>query len=626
MQRLLSAFLILLSLFGLFGQLKSAHAEALPAANWYAVAWNHQADQLFWINAQGSQAMIDRPQIPDEKPNGMKSLHFSRNGKTMVVIAEQNDNRYGIGFYDLEAGQFYVVHQTAPGEVVGPVAQPSTPSSDRMALVLYNPQTLAYRFLDFEIPSGNAVHQLASTDPGAPQAPAGTVPFVVLYDIDQGTNKYMVHFQFKSVVPNEVNGAYIWFPDDVQNPIGNGAYKDNEFDIKWPDNQVIYGLVHPDYNFIQNGGSVVPANMLATYYAGNSPQSVHLDEVHILRYPKWLNNGQWIGYRAEGDQVMPPRWEIKDLANDASPVPLGPNFSQIWGTPDGFLALDLSAGKIYHSTTANFEGFSAVVGNSVFTFPVPQTVTVPYVTPLGAQFQLTNVGDPETIFAGPDDLAAPSECPDAPPTRLTVGGNARVAYTDGTALNVRTEANGDILATQMTEGTEMSVLQGPVCAGGYNWWMIQPTNGEVGGWSAEGADDEYWLEPILTLTIVTPPISTVPPRASVPTSTPPPRAMPTATIGGFTIGDCSQAPSNYLAIGYMARVADLDGTLALRSTPSAATPFAQLNTNTVVNITGGYQCHNGFRYWEVSATQNNQVLNGWVADGLNSKQYLVVMQ
>ena len=615
MQRLLSAFLILLSLFGLFGQLSPAQAEALPASSWYAVAWNHDADQLFWINAQGSQAMIDRPQIPNEKSGGQKSLYFSRNGKSMVVIAEQNDGRFGLGFYDLEVGQFYVVHQTAPGEVVGPVFQPSTPISDRIAFPLYNPQTNAYRFLDFEVPSGNAIHQLASSDPGAPQMPQGTVPFVVLYDIDQGTNKYMVHFQFKSVIPAEVNAAYIWFSNDAQNPIGNGAYKDNEFDIKWPDNKVAYGLVHPSYNFVQNGGSVVPANMIGLYYSGASPEIGHLDEGHILRYPKWLNNGQWLGYRVEADQVMLPHWEVKSLNGELpNAVALGPNFSNIWGTSDGYLAIDPSAGKIYHNTQYQIEAFSTEVGNSVFTYPMTQTVTIPYVTPLGAQFQLTNVGDAETVVGGPDEIAAPSECPNTPPTRLTVGGNAKLAFTDGTSLNVRTEANGDILATQLPEGTQVSVLNGPICAGGYNWYMIQPVNGEVGGWSAEGVVGEYWLEPVLNLTIGTP----------VATATNPPRAIPTATIGGISSGDCSNAPPNYLQVGSVARVADLGGTLALRSTPSAPTPFAQLNANTLVNVLTGPQCHDGLRYWEINANQNGQALNGWIADGFGSNKYLIL--
>ena len=606
MQRLLSAFLILLSLFGLFGQFSPVHAEALPASPWYAVAWNHQADQLFWINAQGSQAMIDRPQIPDEKPNGTKSLYFSRNGKSMVVVAEQNDGRYGLGFYDLEVGQFYVVHQTAPGEILGSVFQPSTPNSDRIALAVYNPQTLAYRFLDFELPTGNAIHQLSSADAGSPQMPQGTVPFVALYDIDQATNKYMVHFQFKSVIPAEINVAYIWFSNDANNPIGPGAYKDNEFDIKWPDNRVAYGLVHPSYNFVQNGGAVVPANMIGLYYSGASPEVGHLDQGHILRYPKWLNNGQWLGYRVEADQALQPHWEVKSLDENVTPnaVALGPNFLNIWGTSDGYLALDPTAGKLYHNTQYQIEAFSTEVGNSVFVYPASQTVTIPYVTPLGSQFQLTNVGDPQVVFDTPDDLAAPNECANTPPTRLTVGGNARVAFTDGSVLNVRTEANGDILATQLAEGTQVSVLNGPVCAGGYNWYMIQPANGEVGGWSAEGVVGEYWLEPALIITAVSP----------VP-----------GNIGQTVDGSCISAPPNYLNIGITAQVGQLGGTLAMRNYPTDPTPFQQLSQGTVVSIVDGPLCHGGWRFYKVSTTgQNGQASSGWVTDGLGSSQFLII--
>jgi hypothetical protein len=41
-------------------------------------------------------------------------------------------------------------------------------------------------------------------------------------------------------------------------------------------------------------------------------------------------------------------------------------------------------------------------------------------------------------------------------------------------------------------GTVVELLEGPVCEGGIPWWRVRFGDNQE-GWTAEGADGEYWI-------------------------------------------------------------------------------------------------------------------------------------
>ncbi|MDX2139192.1 MAG: protein kinase [Chloroflexota bacterium] len=88
-------------------------------------------------------------------------------------------------------------------------------------------------------------------------------------------------------------------------------------------------------------------------------------------------------------------------------------------------------------------------------------------------------------------------CPNALPSRLTVGMGARVTMTGG-SLNLRQEpdARSRIVAV-LPPGEALTVLEGPVCEGERWWYRVQVTSGEQ-GWVAEGGADSYFTEPFGT--------------------------------------------------------------------------------------------------------------------------------
>src|SRR5687768_10545022 len=79
----------------------SAVIQPLPASEWYAVLWDSQNDVLYWVNADGQQASLPRPKLPNEAPVSEAQFRISPNGRYLVLAAKLNNQAYGLGIYDL---------------------------------------------------------------------------------------------------------------------------------------------------------------------------------------------------------------------------------------------------------------------------------------------------------------------------------------------------------------------------------------------------------------------------------------------------------------------------------------------------------------------------------------------
>jgi hypothetical protein len=87
-----------------------------------------------------------------------------------------------------------------------------------------------------------------------------------------------------------------------------------------------------------------------------------------------------------------------------------------------------------------------------------------------------------------------SQCPYALPTRLTVGGQAQVSSYPYFPNVVR--QNPSKYAHRLgwiPVGGVVYVLEGPQCANNMAWWKVQ--YGNLIGWTSEGANGNYWLQP-----------------------------------------------------------------------------------------------------------------------------------
>jgi len=96
----------------------------------------------------------------------------------------------------------------------------------------------------------------------------------------------------------------------------------------------------------------------------------------------------------------------------------------------------------------------------------------------------------------------PFSCPQAPPSRVEIDDSARVTFTDGRPLRVRSspELREDNILVQIPEGTLIKIFEGPVCAQhpdsneAFIFWYIKIKPSGLRGWVAEGESKMYYLE------------------------------------------------------------------------------------------------------------------------------------
>ena len=98
------------------------------------------------------------------------------------------------------------------------------------------------------------------------------------------------------------------------------------------------------------------------------------------------------------------------------------------------------------------------------------------------------------VTLAPPQVLHAQSCGAAPAPRLTVGGSAYVAFTDGLPINLRDQpTRSGALIAQLPEGSTFEVLEGPVCADEIHWWRVQAA--DTAGWVAEGLEGEYFVAP-----------------------------------------------------------------------------------------------------------------------------------
>ncbi len=648
--------LIVFSLLLLTAQMASAADLALPASPWYAVTWQEADDTLHWINANGEQASIARPKLDGQISQAMTRLHISPDGRTLVVISPLLNGHEGIGFYNFQTGQWVQIHETQDNEVFLPAGdQPFTETSSHFAIPLRSPNSGEWRMIVFETATGNAVDVLARTDPGMPPGfvtDTAWWPQVVNFNLDEALNTLEVRFQFVT----QINAmplmfqAFNWRIPPVQNSDTVQAFTFGwsplvGYDINPTTGEIVFGLWDA-----QNAPAPSPGAANRIHYQAAPDQLVGNLAQELggsATLPLWLHNGDWVGYY-RNDGAHAPHWLVMTKDGQGG-VPLGPDYIGLYHVSDGFLAKSSSAWKLDYSNTMAFEGFSQPVGSTVY--QPGSAFAVIYTTPAATAFTLPSVAEPFVPLDGPDDIqAAPTNAPvgDCPPfsmpPRLTVGGQARVTFTDGSPLNVRVEPAGSLL-TQIVEGSIVNVFGGPVCGEGYLYWNVQIAD-DLSGWAAEGGSGVYFLEPwpnggglpqgpgdLAAAPTATP---FVPPQgpgdiAAPPTAAPTnpplvfiplPTATPTVTFGIVAIPVCTGSPATRLQNNMAARTVQGDGTLALRINLADELPQHQVPTGLNANIVGGPQCRQNLRMWQIQVTLNGQQVTGWVAEGSGQTYYL----
>ncbi len=600
----------------------SADDAVLPASAWVAVVWQASDDSLHWVNVAGEQASIVRPRLPDEAADGLIDLHVSPDQHGLVLVARLLNGNQGIGFYDLQRGQFLRTHEAQPGESIEPSShQPLASTSDRFAAALYTLATGAWRIIDFDLQTGNALAQLTSADANAPAAPSASWwPQIVAYETGDASR---IHVQFVTTPEQPAVAEYpsfVWNPavppGDASVTAGILPYNDvSGFDIEPASGQVVYTSYDPQFGEApaQSAATTVNTRLLAD----SGATAVFVDAAANPHQPRWLNGGQWLGFRV-GTGFEDALWSVMPAAGDGGTpetrrILLGSDITDVFGTPDGYLALDAAAGALFHQTALGSDSS----GEPVFQAAPGAAFAVVHVTPPNlpvAQTTLANALAGQQLQPratdAPDATPLPQppqvDCPGAPAPRLAVGAQALVTQDLSQPLRVRVTPGGGIV-TGLLGGARVNVIGGPTCLNRLLWWELQLPDG-LTGWSAEASGGGVFLEPV----------GVAPAEAA---GFPPPgdvSLVPIVTLAPV----CSLAPAQIVGVGGQYRVT-VSGMLGLRSQSTDEYPSRQLADGQLVTVTGGPLCYDGYRMWQVETLIGEDTITGWIFDGAYDRVYLV---
>ena len=199
------------------------------------------------------------------------------------------------------------------------------------------------------------------------------------------------------------------------------------------------------------------------------------------------------------------RWLLLQRdGTEVGEVPIDPIVRQVYGTNEGFFyvvpSLDEQHAVVEVDTRDTTRlGFGRLVWNSpanmnprVVWVQSNEANAVPFIAQPWSQ-----VAPP--IISGSANVT-PGELPTATPfiqtgAQLTIGGLAIINTTEGDPLNIRSGPGLSFdRVRQAEDGTQVTVIEGPVAVDGFTWWRVQFSDG-LTGWAVEAADNVKTLLP-----------------------------------------------------------------------------------------------------------------------------------
>jgi hypothetical protein len=152
---------------------------------------------------------------------------------------------------------------------------------------------------------------------------------------------------------------------------------------------------------------------------------------------------------------------------------------------------------------------------------------------------------------------------------------------------------------QIEPGDGLKVIDGPVCADGYSWWLIESLKGDLRGWTVEGKTSEQWIVPCLNKSVAC--------NQTVTFATP----SAVSRVNTKGIQDQINCNSKRLSLGIFAQVRE-DGLLVVRSEPIVDVVVGRAGPLSVAKILDGPACEGGVVWWKVNVLDSD--LRGWAAE------------
>lgn len=478
----------------------------LQSASWHAWVYMDGNDLLYLINPNGEQVVMKRPALSNETGANEAELVISPNGKYLLQAVKSLTGNALLSIYNFELGDFVGSIEAQAQERIllgygydyrAGSSYIFDPLSQRAAVAFVNELTGAWRLSIIDLNTGGIVRNLNNSDLTAllpVSAPSelseaasnsnAFFPNVVYFDSLGG-----VHSQL--VLANAGGAprypAFVWYPDT--NIAGVSPYIHTGADVLPPTGNAVFTYQDSSFAFLPENGPFESHNTLAQGTAGGTsftPQNLYQNSSFYLFGPRWIDNGQRIAISLQNDTSG--QWAIYNPLSSATIQILPPVYEEAHGVAGGLLSFDAERNLTF---IAELNSYTSI-------WQTPPRVGEPHI--IWTQAPNTGLGVTTlnlVKFGQGSSSSIPSGtqlCAGTMPSRLTVGGMARVTFSDGTPLRLRQTPAGTFMQ-DMVEGTQFVVIGGPQCVNNMTWWNLQLANGTT-GWSAEADTDSYFMEPI----------------------------------------------------------------------------------------------------------------------------------
>lgn len=150
---------------------------------------------------------------------------------------------------------------------------------------------------------------------------------------------------------------------------------------------------------------------------------------------------------------------------------------------------------------------------------------------------------------------------------------------------------------QIEPGDGLKVIDGPVCADGFSWWLIESLHGSLRGWTVEGKSSEQWVVPC--------------PNESMACSQTADSVSSGVASRNEQNKDKNVCKSNKLAVGMFAQVGQ-DSLLVVRSEPYTGELNGHAGPKSIVKVVDGPICAEGAVWWKLNVFDLN--LLGWATE------------
>jgi uncharacterized protein YgiM (DUF1202 family) len=593
----------------------SVSAQAQSAASW--AAWLYRTDgRVIRLATTGeptaAAAVIDEILLP--LPAGyetypLNSVSVSPDGQRMAYLAGNATQSQQLVIYDHAQRNISALYDLIGNNGIRGGMPVFSPDSARLVFG-YSLIGGGWEIIVIDVNDFAIIDTLRSDDPASVLAGVQTVdvvPHLQRYAADR------VNFTLLPVdgsAPSRVD-SWLWeLP--LRRVLVSGAFRSADAALYSPTGEVVMAL--RDDRLPVGETLLLPdqANTLQVYDSSiDALYPFYHDGIGEVRSPAFAYNGTWIAFEAVTSDAI--GWQLVNREGESiGGFGADMQIEDLAPTPDGliYLARDNTSPTVkLYSLSANAEG---ALDEALLRYDSESDQALEIVW-VGDVSGLTLLGIPPEGEGQWAQLAPPltggtvtsastsggGGAPDVtvtPELTLRVGGTAVVNTIDGDSLNLRSDTGVEYqIRAKLERGTEVTLLDGPVNADGYNWWLVREPNG-VEGWIVDFYGGQITL-------------------------------VPSSIFGTSIVDQMNEAAANPSMVSLLAlndavtvTLSDPRGSLRLRN--GAGLSFriiSMLPNGTRLTVVDGPRESDSLTWWQVRTPEGNV---GWAAEIVESERAL----